>query len=89
MSAAQIGKPATKRHWELELLRIFSMFLIVATHYFASDDSPSRIDPALAQSWKSALHAELIRRWASLSREYREALPELVSVQAWEKTFGL
>ena len=60
MSAAQIGKPATKRHWELELLRIFSMFLIVATHYFASDDSPSRIDPALAQSWKSALHAVTI-----------------------------
>ena len=42
---------------------------------------------ALAES--IALHAELIRRWASLSREYREALPELVSVQAWEKTFGL
>ena len=60
MSAAQLGKPATKRHWELELLRIFSMFLIVATHYFASDDSPSRIDPALAQSWKSALHAVTI-----------------------------
>ena len=60
MSAAQTGKPVTKRHWELELLRIFSMFLIVATHYFASDDSPSRIDPALAQSWKSALHAVTI-----------------------------
>ena len=49
MSAVQTGKPATKRHWELELLRIFSMFLIVATHYFASDDWLSRIDPAHAQ----------------------------------------
>ncbi len=37
------------------------MFLIVATHYVASDDSPSPVRSALAQSWKSALHAVTMR----------------------------
>lgn len=39
-----------KRNWHFELLRIISMFLIVATHYFAEDDWAVRIDPTLSRS---------------------------------------
>ncbi|WP_409047300.1 glycosyltransferase [Microbacterium sp. HA-8] len=33
------------------------------------------------------LHRALVRRWPSLSRAYRDALPELVSVESWRKRF--
>ena len=45
-----------KRNWHFELLRIISMFLIVATHYFAEDDWAVRIDPTLSRSWGAAIH---------------------------------
>lgn len=35
------------------------------------------------------LHLELIRRWDSLSKEYRDALGEVTSATAWERTFGV
>lgn len=34
------------------------------------------------------LHAELKRRWPQLQRQYRRALPELVSADSWRRTFG-
>jgi galactofuranosylgalactofuranosylrhamnosyl-N-acetylglucosaminyl-diphospho-decaprenol beta-1,5/1,6-galactofuranosyltransferase len=34
------------------------------------------------------LHAALKRRWPQLQQEYRRALPELVSADAWRSTFG-
>lgn len=40
-----------QRDWRFELLRIFSMLLIVATHYFASDNWAVHTDPARAGSW--------------------------------------
>ncbi|WP_460800566.1 glycosyltransferase [Microbacterium sp. GXF6406] len=33
------------------------------------------------------LHAELKRRWPELQKQYRQALPELVSQQSWQKIF--
>ncbi|WP_404475523.1 glycosyltransferase [Microbacterium aerolatum] len=33
------------------------------------------------------LHAELQRRWPELQRRYRQALPELVSPESWQKIF--
>ena len=33
------------------------------------------------------LHRELGRQWDTLARQYREALPEITSVEAWRKTF--
>lgn len=34
-------------------------------------------------------HARLYKSWESLSEAYRSALPELVSMEAWRRTFGL
>ncbi len=34
------------------------------------------------------LHRALKRRWSALSAEYRRALPELTSLEAWDRTFG-
>ncbi|MGI5228263.1 glycosyltransferase [Actinoallomurus sp. CA-142502] len=34
-----------------------------------------------------ALHARLMREWPELSRRYREAIPELASVDQWRETF--
>lgn len=56
MNISNSKRVAKKRNWHFELLRIFSMFLIVATHYFADDNWPAHIDPALSHSWKAALH---------------------------------
>ncbi len=33
------------------------------------------------------LHAQLRRRWPELQRQYREALPELVSPESWQQVF--
>ncbi|MDO4258831.1 MAG: glycosyltransferase [Actinomycetaceae bacterium] len=35
------------------------------------------------------LHIELKRKWASLAAQYRAALPQVTSPEAWEKTFGI
>ncbi|TCD54161.1 acyltransferase [Alloscardovia theropitheci] len=37
---------ARVRNWHIELLRIFSMFCIVATHYFAGSNFPIHSDPS-------------------------------------------
>ena len=34
------------------------------------------------------LHRRLRREWPALAQRYREALPELVSLEAWKRTFG-
>jgi galactofuranosylgalactofuranosylrhamnosyl-N-acetylglucosaminyl-diphospho-decaprenol beta-1,5/1,6-galactofuranosyltransferase len=39
----------------------------------------------LADSAK--LHGELVARWRSLSTEYKNALHDLTSIEAWKKTF--
>ena len=49
-----------QRDWRFELLRIFSMLLIVATHYFASDNWAVHTDPARAGSWAASAHDSLI-----------------------------
>lgn len=56
MNISNSQKVAKKRNWHFELLRILSMFLIVATHYFGEDNWPARINPALSRSWRSTLH---------------------------------
>ena len=33
------------------------------------------------------LHAELRRRWPELQKQYRDALPELVSSTSWQQIF--
>ena len=33
------------------------------------------------------LHAELRRRWPELQRQYRAALPNLVSAESWQQVF--
>lgn len=35
-----------------------------------------------------ALHAQLRRRWPELRQQYRQALPELVSAEAWHESFA-
>ncbi|KJL41226.1 glycosyltransferase [Microbacterium trichothecenolyticum] len=35
------------------------------------------------------LHLELVRRWDDLAKEYRRALTDVTSPQAWEQTFGI
>lgn len=33
------------------------------------------------------LHARLLREWPRLSREYKDALPEITSIETWKRTF--
>lgn len=47
------------RNWHFELLRIFSMLLIVATHYFASDNQSLRFNSEKLNSWIDASHNSL------------------------------
>jgi galactofuranosylgalactofuranosylrhamnosyl-N-acetylglucosaminyl-diphospho-decaprenol beta-1,5/1,6-galactofuranosyltransferase len=35
-----------------------------------------------------AVHERFAREWPRLARAYREALPEIASPQAWERTFA-
>jgi galactofuranosylgalactofuranosylrhamnosyl-N-acetylglucosaminyl-diphospho-decaprenol beta-1,5/1,6-galactofuranosyltransferase len=51
-----------------------------------------RRDPRLLRSKMveaSQLQSQLFRQWERLSRDYRKALPEITSLEAWEATFGL
>ena len=34
------------------------------------------------------IHEEFRREWPRLAQEYREALPEITSPEAWERTFA-
>ncbi|MDN5571056.1 MAG: glycosyltransferase [Propionibacteriaceae bacterium] len=50
-----------------------------------------RRDPAQVRSLtveSARLHAELARRWESLARDYRAALPAITSPEAWAETFA-
>ena len=47
---------------------------------------PAQVRELMAESVK--LHAELLSRWDSLSEQYRAALPEITSVEAWARTFA-
>lgn len=47
-------------------------------------------DPKLARRFlaeSAAVHAELLRKWPRLREEYRRALPEITSMEAWRRTF--
>lgn len=46
---------------------------------------PRTVRENLAES--ARLHTELGRRWNELAQTYREALPQITSVEAWERTF--
>lgn len=46
---------------------------------------PQAVRDLLARSTK--LHAELFSKWESLSKQYREALPQITSADAWAQTF--
>lgn len=51
-----------------------------------------RRDPQLLKSKMveaSRLQAQLYRQWEQLSRDYRTALPDITSLEAWESTFGV
>jgi hypothetical protein len=47
--------------------------------------NPRTFRRMLAESIR--LHRELARNWDSLAKQYREALPEITSVEEWRKTF--
>jgi galactofuranosylgalactofuranosylrhamnosyl-N-acetylglucosaminyl-diphospho-decaprenol beta-1,5/1,6-galactofuranosyltransferase len=47
--------------------------------------SPKEARALLAESVR--LHAQLALRWPELSRRYREAMPDITSMAAWEATF--
>jgi galactofuranosylgalactofuranosylrhamnosyl-N-acetylglucosaminyl-diphospho-decaprenol beta-1,5/1,6-galactofuranosyltransferase len=49
-------------------------------------------DPAMFREMLNeglALHARLLANWASIRDQYRRAIPALVSVEQWERTFGI
>jgi galactofuranosylgalactofuranosylrhamnosyl-N-acetylglucosaminyl-diphospho-decaprenol beta-1,5/1,6-galactofuranosyltransferase len=48
---------------------------------------PRKMRSMLARA--TSQHAHLYRSWDSLAESYRAALPDLVSMEAWRKTFGL
>ena len=45
-------------------------------------------DRVAAQEWQRA-RAELAANWDRLRKQYQEALPHIVSLDEWEKTFGI
>lgn len=47
---------------------------------------PAQVRELMVESVK--LHAELLSRWDALSEQYRAALPEITSVDAWARTFA-
>ena len=49
----------TTRDYRFELLRLIAMLLIVATHFFASDNWAVRTNGNLANTWQSAFHDSL------------------------------
>ena len=52
-------------------------------------DLPADLQDEVARTREvvAKLHAELLSRWDSLSEQYREALGEITSPEAWAKTF--
>lgn len=48
---------------------------------------PKQLRALLARS--AAARSQLSLNWDRLRKEYRKALPEVVSLDAWEKTFGI
>ncbi|KRD47464.1 glycosyl transferase [Oerskovia sp. Root918] len=46
---------------------------------------PQKVRTMLAEGIK--LHARLFSEWSTLRQQYRDALPEITSFEAWEKTF--
>jgi surface polysaccharide O-acyltransferase-like enzyme len=52
----QIMVKGKTRNWRIELMRLFSMFLIVATHFFASANWEVRTDASRSATWAAAAH---------------------------------
>lgn len=48
---------------------------------------PKKMRAMLARA--GSQHARLYKSWDALAEAYRSALPEMVSMEAWRKTFGL
>lgn len=48
---------------------------------------PKKLKSMLAEA--SRLHLRLFRDWDKLAEQYRAAVPEITSIEAWKKTFGL
>ncbi|WP_077490068.1 glycosyltransferase [Sinomonas mesophila] len=46
---------------------------------------PQTLRETLAEAGR--LHGQILRHWNRLRAEYREALPEITSIEAWRKTF--
>lgn len=46
---------------------------------------PQQMRSMLAEGVR--LHAQLLRDWPQLSRQYKDALREITSFEAWKKTF--
>ena len=47
---------------------------------------PKQLREMMAESAK--LHAALLKNWSKLSAQYKAALTEITSIEAWEKTFA-
>lgn len=48
---------------------------------------PKKLKSMLAEA--SRLHLRLFRDWDKLAEQYRTAVPQITSIEAWKKTFGL
>ena len=58
------------------------------TNYIVTYDirDPKRLRSMMAES--ARLHAALLKDWQKLSVQYKNALAEITSIAAWEKTFA-
>lgn len=78
---------ANKQWWQLAQLDS-----AVVTNAEGSGFSWYRRQPTLAKGMMARSvrnYAEIWRRWDELSAQYRAAMPDLVSFESWEKTFGI
>jgi len=53
--------------------------------YAICQRDPKKLKSMLTEA--TMLHAKLLREWDSLAAQYRRAVPEISSIDAWKKTF--
>jgi galactofuranosylgalactofuranosylrhamnosyl-N-acetylglucosaminyl-diphospho-decaprenol beta-1,5/1,6-galactofuranosyltransferase len=90
-------RPLSKRHPEARLAAMDARWWMLSQFDSAVVSTPDGTmsswhhrDPArFADMMKRTveIHQRLLREWPTLSRRYKDALPEITSEQRWEKTF--
>ncbi|WP_337060067.1 glycosyltransferase [Kineococcus sp. G2] len=84
----QVALPAAEaKWWELSLYdsAVVSMADGKGAAWYRRD--PQRFRALLAES--AELHRRVFTDWARLREEYKRALPEVTSMRAWARTFGI